>query len=236
VPVLSLDTATARTTVAVVSSSGDVLAEASHLDARRHAEVLPRLVREVLTAAGTTPAQLDLIAVGVGPGPFTGLRVGVTFARATAHALGIPAVGAMTLDVIARGQSGRDPGPFTVVTRSRRVEVAWAAYDDALRGEIHRVEGPLILPNPGYPRRGRVIGDVDGVDELALPAAADLARLVLERVEAGETLPGDRHWPEDASGGSGAPTASLLAALASEGRWLLPALPLYLRRPDAVPA
>lgn len=235
-PVLSLDTATARTTVAVVSSSGDVLAEASHLDARRHAEVLPRLVREVLTAAGTTPAQLDLIAVGVGPGPFTGLRVGVTFARATAHALGIPAVGAMTLDVIARGQSGRDPGPFTVVTRSRRVEVAWAAYDDALRGEIHRVEGPLILPNPGYPRRGRVIGDVDGVDELALPAAADLARLVLERVEAGETLPGDRHWPEDASGGSGAPTASLLAALASEGRWLLPALPLYLRRPDAVPA
>jgi len=236
VPVLSLDTATARTTVAVVSSSGDVLAEASHLDARRHAEVLPRLVREVLTAAGTTPAQLDLIAVGVGPGPFTGLRVGVTFARATAHALGIPAVGAMTLDVIARGQSGRDPGPFTVVTRSRRVEVAWAAYDDALRAEIHRVEGPLILPNPGYPRRGRVIGDVDGVDELALPAAADLARLVLERVEAGETLPGDRHWPEDASGGSGAPTASLLAALASEGRWLLPALPLYLRRPDAVPA
>ena len=235
-PVLSLDTATARTTVAVVSSSGDVLAEASHLDARRHAEVLPRLVREVLTAAGTTPSQLDLIAVGVGPGPFTGLRVGVTFARATAHALGIPAVGAMTLDVIARGQSGRDPGPFTVVTRSRRVEVAWAAYDDALRGEIHRVEGPLILPNPGYPRRGRVIGDVDGVDELALPAAADLARLVLERVEAGETLPGDRHWPEDASGGSGAPTASLLAALASEGRWLLPALPLYLRRPDAVPA
>ena len=113
-PVLALDTATALTTVAVVSSSGEVLAEASHLDARRHAEVLPRLVREVLSAAGTPPAQLDLIAVGVGPGPFTGLRVGVTFARATAHALGIPAVGAMTLDVIARGHTGRDAGPFTV--------------------------------------------------------------------------------------------------------------------------
>lgn len=247
-PVLALDTATALTTVAVVSSSGDVLAEASHPDARRHAEVLPRLVREVLSGADTTPAQLDLIAVGVGPGPFTGLRVGVTFARATAHALGIPAVGAMTLDVIARGQTGRDAGPFTVVTRSRRVEVAWAAYDDALRAEmarrtgeagpvgLHRVEGPLILPDPGYPRQGRVIGDVDGVDEVALPAAADLAHLVLQRVEAGEALPGDRHWPEDASDGSGAPTASLLAALASEGRWLLPALPLYLRRPDAVPA
>ncbi len=235
-PVLALDTATALTTVAVVSSSGDVLAESSHFDARRHAEALPTLVREALSAAGTAPAQLDLVAVGVGPGPFTGLRVGVTFARATAHALGIPVVGAMTLDVIARGQTGRDAGPFTVVTRSRRVEVAWAAYDNVLRGEIHRVEGPLILPDPGYPRGGRVIGDIDDVDEVALPAAADLARLVLQRVEVGETMPGDRHWPEDASDGSGAPTASLLAALASEGRWLLPALPLYLRRPDAVPA
>jgi tRNA threonylcarbamoyl adenosine modification protein YeaZ len=229
---LALDTATALTTVAVVSSSGDVLAESSHLDARRHAEALPRLVRDVLTASGTTPAELELIAVGVGPGPFTGLRVGVAFARATAHALGVPAVGAITLDVIARGQAGRDAGPLTVVTRSRRVEVAWAAYDDQLR----RVAGPLIQPDPGFPHRGRVIGDVDGVDELARPSAVELARLVLARIAAGEVLPGDREWPEDASDGSGAPTAALLAELASEDRLLLPALPLYLRRPDAVPA
>lgn len=229
---LALDTATALTTVAVVSSSGDVLAESSHLDARRHAEVLPRLVREVLTASRTTPSELELVAVGVGPGPFTGLRVGVAFARATAHALGVPAVGAITLDVIARGQAGRDPGPLTVVTRSRRVEVAWAAYADAM----HRIEGPLIQPDPGFPRRGRVIGDVDGVDELARPSAADLAHLVLARMAAGEALPGDRVWPEDASDGSGTPTAALLAELASDGRQLIPAVPLYLRRPDAVPA
>lgn len=235
-PLLALDTATALTTVAVVSTSGEVLAESSHLDARRHAEALPRLVREALLAAGTAPADLDLVAVGVGPGPFTGLRVGVAFARATAHALGIPAVGAMSLDVIARGRPALTMGPFTVVTRSRRVEVAWAAYDAPVHAPVQRVDGPLIQPDPGFPRHGLVIGDVDGVDEVVLPAAADLGRLVLERIAAGEPLPGDREWPEDASDGSGAPTASLLASLASEDRWLLPALPLYLRRPDAVPA
>ena len=142
----------------------------------------------------------------------------------------------MSLDVIARGQSAHTPGPFTVVTRSRRVEVAWAAYDASARGAMHRIQGPLIEPDPGFPRLGPVIGDVEGVDTLARPAASDLGRLVLERIAAGESLPGDREWPEDASDGSGAPTASLLTSLASQGRWLLPALPLYLRRPDAVPA
>lgn len=229
--VLALDTATALTTVAIADEQGNVIAEASHRDARRHAEALPHLVRQVLAASLTRPAHLGLIAVGVGPGPFTGLRVGVTFARTTAHALGIPAVGALTPDVIARQCTGSS-GPVTVVTRSRRAEVAWAAYD----GLGRRIEGPLVLPDPDYPRLGLVVGDVDGVDVLALPAAADLARLVLARMAAGESLPNDRVWPEDAADGSGAPTADLLAALVAQDRWLLPPLPLYMRRPDAVPA
>ena len=241
-PVLALDTATALTTVSVLSSSSEVLAEASHLDARRHAEALPPLVREALASAGVAPGDLDLIAVGVGPGPFTGLRVGVSFARATAHALSIPAVGAMTLDVIAQGWAQEHAGPFTVVTRSRRVEVAWAVYeapahdDFAPHGAVRRVQGPLIQPDPGFPRQGFVIGDVEDVDEVVRPAASDLGRLVLNRMAAGEQLPGDREWPEDSSDGSGAPTAALLGSLASQGHWLLPPLPLYLRRPDAVPA
>lgn len=235
-PLLALDTATALTTVAVVSTAGEVLAEASHLDARRHAEALPRLVREALDVSGVAPGDLDLIAVGVGPGPFTGLRVGVAFARATAHALGIPAGGVMTLDAIAQRWAQGHAGPFTVVTRSRRVEVAWAAYDAPVDAPVQRVDGALIQPDPGFPRHGLVIGDVDGVDEVVLPAAADLGRLVLERIAAGEPLPDDRGWPEDAADGSGAPTATILASLVSEGHWLLPPLPLYLRRPDAVPA
>ena len=228
--VLALDTSTALTTVALVASGGDVLAESSHLDARRHAEMLPRLVRDVLASSGSKPADLGLLAVGVGPGPFTGLRVGVAFARAAAHAREIPVVGAMSLDVIARAR--QQEGPFTVVTRSRRVEVAWAAYD----GSGRRIDGPLIQPDPGYPRRGLVVGDVEGVDVVARPCASDLAVLVQERVASGESLPDDREWPEDAADGSGLPTAALLADLASQERWLLPALPLYLRRPDAVPA
>jgi hypothetical protein len=112
------------------------------------------------------------------------------------------------------------------------VEVAWAAYD----GSRRRIEGPLIQPDPGYPRRGLVVGDVEGVDVVARPSASDLAVLVQERIASGESLPDDREWPEDAADGSGVPTASLLADLASQDRWLLPALPLYLRRPDAVPA
>lgn len=235
-PVLALDTATALTTVAIVSSSGGVLAEGSHLDGRRHAEALPQLVREALASAGTAPAELDLVAVGVGPGPFTGMRVGISFARATAHALGIPAVGVMTLDVMAHGRQDREASPLTVVTRSRRVEVAWAAYVGSSEEPLRRTAGPLIQPDPGFPRDGLVIGDVDGVDEIVRPDAAALGRFVLDRIAAGEPLPGDREWPEDPSDGSGAPTAAILAAMSAEDRWLLPALPLYLRRPDAVPA
>jgi tRNA threonylcarbamoyladenosine biosynthesis protein TsaB len=230
VRILGIDTATAVTTVAVTNAQGRVISEASHRDSRRHAEVLPRLVREVLAASDTTAADLDLIAVGVGPGPFTGLRVGVTFARAMAHARGIPALGAMTLDVIARAHPCRDG--LTVVTRSRRIEVAWATYD----ASGQRLEGPLVLPDSGYPRVGRVVGDIDGVDVTAYPSAAVLCELVHGQLAAGEPLPVHRAWPEDAATGTGGPTATALSEMAAAGHVLLPALPLYLRRPDAVPA
>jgi tRNA threonylcarbamoyladenosine biosynthesis protein TsaB len=228
--ILGLDTATAVTTVAVSHEAEGRAIEASHTDPRRHAEALPRLVREVLAASGSTPADLDLIAVGVGPGPFTGLRVGVAFARAMGHALAVPVVGVMTMDAIARAHPCSDG--TTVVTRSRRVEVAWATYDAAGR----RRDGPLVLPDDGYPRVGLVVGDVDDVDEPAQPSAAVLCDLVRGRLEAGEPLPVDRSWPEDAASGTGSPTAAALSAIAETGHVLLPALPLYLRRPDAVPA
>lgn len=231
--VLAIDTATAVTTVAVAAESTGLLAEESHLDARHHAEVLPRLVREVLDRAGIGPSQLGLIAVGVGPGPFTGLRVGIAFARASAHALGIPAVGVMSLDAIAYAQGTRAAGGLTVVTRSRRVEVAWATYAAGAEG-LQRTAGPLIQPDPGFPRQGIIVGDVDGVDVVARPSASALAGLVLRRLAVGEEMPSEQAWPEDAPDGSGSATARLLSARAADGRLLLPALPLYLRRPDAV--
>lgn len=227
--ILGVDTATALTTVALSRDAAHPVASAEHLDARRHAEVLPRLMRQLFESSATSPGDLDLVAVGVGPGPFTGLRVGITFARAVAHALGIPVVGAVTLDVMARAHP--HPEGSTVVTRSRRVEVSWATYDDQAR----RLQGPLILPDLDYPRVGRVFGDIEGVDEVAYPSAAVLSDLVRARLAAGEQIPQDREWPEDAATGTGESTARALAAAGSEGRLLLPALPLYLRRPDAVP-
>jgi tRNA threonylcarbamoyladenosine biosynthesis protein TsaB len=235
VRVLALDTATALTTVAVVHGDGEVIAEASHLDARRHAEALPQLVREALQAASATPRDLDLVAVGVGPGPFTGLRVGVAFARAVAQGLGVPIVGAVTLDAMAYRHARLHEGDLTVVTRSRRLECSWATYRHGLAGLV-RTSGPLIAPIAGFARDGVVVGDIDGVDVVAHPSAGALGAFVLERLSAGEPVPSDRDWPEDASDGTGAPTAAILIDLAAQGRWLVPALPLYLRRPDAVPA
>lgn len=228
--VLALDTATAATTVALVGEGLSI--EITEIDARRHAEVLPVIVRRLLADSGLALADIGIVACGVGPGPFTGLRVGVAFARTVATGLGVPVVGACTLDVIAMGGPGR--GSLTVVTRHRRAEVAWATYE---KGDgIARIGGPLIVPEASFDRVGTVIGDIPDVQVPARPSSAVLGSLVLARLAAGEPLPADISWPEDAAGGSGASAERVLSERAAAGLRLLPALPLYLRRPDAVPA
>ena len=95
---LALDTASAWSTVAVVD--GDVVvAEAEHHDPRGHAEVLATLVAQVIARAGES--RIDVIACGVGPGPYTGLRLGVTTAQVLGLAWLIPVVGICSLDAIA---------------------------------------------------------------------------------------------------------------------------------------
>jgi tRNA threonylcarbamoyladenosine biosynthesis protein TsaB len=139
--VLAFDTATAAVTVAVCSASG-VVASATTVDRRRHAELLAPSIRTVLTEAGVAMSRLTSIAVGVGPGPYTGLRVGVVTARALGDALGVPVHGVCTLDAIAWG-SELD-GPFVAAIDARRKEVYWATYDDPRR----RRGGPHVGP-PG---------------------------------------------------------------------------------------
>ncbi len=98
--ILAFDTATPAVTVAV-HDGYDVVAHESAVDARRHGELLAPSIAAVLAKAGARPGDVTAIAVGTGPGPYTGLRVGLVTARVLGEALGVPVDGVCTLDIIA---------------------------------------------------------------------------------------------------------------------------------------
>ena len=131
---LALDTATPAVTTALadLTRSGDVvMAEATVIDARGHGELLAPAIATVLADAGVDRRDLGAIAVGVGPGPFTGLRVGLVTARVLGVVLNLPVLGVCTLDALslAAGLAG----PHLVATDARRREVYAATYDGRLR-------------------------------------------------------------------------------------------------------
>lgn len=163
--VLAIDTATPAVTAGVVRrgpSGVDVLAERVTLDARAHAEQLTPNVLGALTDAGLAMADLGAVVVGCGPGPFTGLRVGMATAAAYAHALDIPVHGVCSLDAIGVDTTGH----VLVVTDARRREVYWALYRDGVR-----------LDGPGVSTPADVFADVDAVAGAPDHAALfDLAR------------------------------------------------------------
>ncbi|MGQ0467535.1 MAG: tRNA (adenosine(37)-N6)-threonylcarbamoyltransferase complex dimerization subunit type 1 TsaB [Sporichthyaceae bacterium] len=127
---LAIDTSTPQVGVAVCRD-GETLARRAVVDARRHGELLATNVSAALADAGLKPGELEGIAVGVGPGPYTGLRIGLMTARAMGHALGIEVYGVCSLDALAAG-SGL-AGEFRAVTDARRKEVYWAHYLDGVR-------------------------------------------------------------------------------------------------------
>ena len=211
--VLGFDTATPAVSVALHDGER-VVAETFAVDARRHGELLMPMIADVLADAGASRRDLTAVAVGVGPGPYTGLRVGLVTARVLAAVLGLPVYGVCTLDILA---AAVPPGqPFGVATDARRKEVYWAAYDETGR----RTEGPLVasassipgaasLPVAGaggalYPEAfGPAIGP-------SYPEARTLCGLVAARLGTGDDGAADGPWPP-----------------------LLAPEPLYLRRPDA---
>ena len=137
--ILALDTATPAVTAGIVR--GDdlaVLAQRVTVDARAHAERLTPNVLAALAGAGLTMGDLDAVVVGCGPGPFTGLRVGMATAAAYGHALGIPVRGVCSLDAIGV----RTSGDTLVVTDARRREVYWARYRDGVRTDGPAVSAP----------------------------------------------------------------------------------------------
>lgn len=154
--VLAIDTATPAVTAGIVEIAAGIstLAERTIVDARAHAEQLTPNVVAALADSGKTMADLDAVVVGCGPGPFTGLRVGMATAAAYGQALGIPVRGVCTLDAIAHATGGE----VLVVTDARRREVYWARYRDGVR-----VTGPQV----GAPAEV----DADGAQRVAGPAA-----------------------------------------------------------------
>jgi tRNA threonylcarbamoyladenosine biosynthesis protein TsaB len=148
--VLAFDTATPAVTVAL-ASDGAVLAERTVVDARRHGELLAPCIADVLHDGGIDRRELAAIAVGVGPGPFTGLRVGVVTARTLGMVLGVPVLGICTLDALAL--ASELAGEFRVATDARRKEVYWAAYDGP-----RRVDGPHVDRPEAVSWDGPVVG------------------------------------------------------------------------------
>ncbi|AKU16017.1 tRNA (adenosine(37)-N6)-threonylcarbamoyltransferase complex dimerization subunit type 1 TsaB [Luteipulveratus mongoliensis] len=210
---LAIDTATQAVTVAV-HDGATVVAEHSTSDARRHTELLAPSIRDTLRAAGLRPRDLSAIAVGVGPGPFTGLRVGVVTARTMGLALGVPVHGVCSLDALAHGvMADGERTRFLVATDARRKEVYWAAYDVTDQG-VRRSDGPDVARAADLPAHLRGLPTA-GRGPLLYPDA----------------LP---HALPQLDVGAGALATFAMGAL-RRGEELLEPQPLYLRRPDAVP-
>ena len=204
--VLGFDTATPAVSVALHDGER-VVAAASALDARRHSELLTPMIAKIMADAGASRADLTAIAVGVGPGPYTGLRVGLMTARVLGSVLGLPVSGVCSLDVIAACAGPASPaGSFLVATDARRREVYWARYDAAGR----RIAGPHVGPASAIP------------DAAELPVAGAGGQLYPEAF--GELI------------GPAYPDARTLCGLVARPAGQVPLLapePLYLRRPDA---
>jgi len=179
---------------------------------RQHGELLTPAALAVCEQAGRSLAELDALVCGTGPGPFTGLRVGMVTAAALGDALGVPVYGVCSLDGIAATAATAGTGePLLVVTDARRREVYWAAYD----ADGHRVAGPNV---------DTPVAIAELIDDLRPTAAtgAAAAELGLPVLDIAAPTP-----------------VGLVAVAAPELRAGTPPEPLtpqYLRRPDAVAA
>jgi tRNA threonylcarbamoyl adenosine modification protein YeaZ len=206
---LAFDTATPAVTVALHDGT-QVLAADTAVGGRRHGELLASMIEQVLAAGGADRKDLEAIAVGTGPGPYTGLRAGLVTARVLASALNIPAVGVCTLDVIARvaapAAAGRE---FVVATDARRKEVYWARYTPTAQ----RVAGPAVGPPDDLAAAGAAPCPVAGEGPVLYPEMSAC------------TIP--PRYPDAAQ------LAEIAALCLAEPGPQAPPEPLYLRRPDA---
>jgi tRNA threonylcarbamoyl adenosine modification protein YeaZ len=234
--VLVVDASSAAVTVGVVDVPPDApaepraalasvrtLAQRITVDARAHAELLAVSTRDALAEAGAAMADLSAVVTGVGPGPYTGLRVGIVTAAAFADALGIPAYGVCSLDGIglaaaaATGSSAGDPagdspgdGRLLVAADARRREVYWAVYDQGVRIGDPQVHRPADVPEQLAGGAGAMAGA--GARQYADLLALPLLGVDFPQVDALVAMAVERLAAQ-------APNDSLA--------------PMYLRKPDA---
>ncbi|WP_041841796.1 tRNA (adenosine(37)-N6)-threonylcarbamoyltransferase complex dimerization subunit type 1 TsaB [Actinoplanes friuliensis] len=206
--VLALDTSTPAVTAALgeVSAGGmRGLAERRTVDPRAHGERLAPQVQLVLEDAAVRARDLGAIVAGVGPGPYTGLRVGLATAAAMGQALSIPTYGICSLDALGRAAG---PGRVLVATDARRREVYFATYVDGVR---------VTDPDVAKPADLRIEAD-RAVGEGSLKYSEIFGVPIDDRLlfPPGEAL------------------IALAAAKVREGAASEVLTPLYLRRPDAV--
>ncbi|NKX53664.1 tRNA (adenosine(37)-N6)-threonylcarbamoyltransferase complex dimerization subunit type 1 TsaB [Arthrobacter mobilis] len=220
--ILSVDTS-AIASAALLTGEGQILRAFATEDTRTHAEVLAPGIRALLDEAAVAPAELDSLVVGVGPGPFTGLRSGIATARALAFAWDKPLHGVMSLDAVAAqaAPAARAAGQpeYIVATDARRKEVYWARYGTA-GSAVMGTAGDAVLPEL---LDGPHVGPASEVPPL--PAYGRGAGLYPEQLAAVAGFEGVQ------------PTAEALgrtaAARLARGLPLLDTTPLYLRESDA---
>ncbi|KRE84144.1 tRNA (adenosine(37)-N6)-threonylcarbamoyltransferase complex dimerization subunit type 1 TsaB [Arthrobacter sp. Soil764] len=199
--ILAIDTSAVASAALLSNEAPEgVLASFATEDTRSHAEVLAPGIHAMLADAGVTGQDIDALVVGVGPGPFTGLRSGIATARTLAFVWGKPLHGLMSLDAVALevAESTAAVPEFLVVTDARRKEVYWARYslDD---GQLPKLEdGPHVgfaADLPDLPAFGAGAGLYEDVlqahPEFAAeqPDALYLGQFALARLAAGDTLP-----------------------------------------------
>ncbi len=203
---LAFDTSSPTVSVAL-HDGDDVITEHTSERALKHGEQLAPLIEDALAAAGIVRQDLTAIAVGVGPGPFTGLRVGLVTARTLAFVLELPVYGACSLDVLAveAADTRAVDGEFVVATDARRKEVYLATYDV----DGSRLTGPVVDKPAEVATELPVVGEGGVLYPEAFPGAVGPRR----------------------------PSAGWLArTIAEERAELLDPEPLYLRRPDVMAA
>jgi tRNA threonylcarbamoyl adenosine modification protein YeaZ len=211
--VMALDTATPAVTAGVVEGER-VLGERATVNPRAHGELLTPQVLEVLSETGHRLAELDAIVVGCGPGPFTGLRVGMATAAAFGHAHGIPVYPVCSLDAVAAGVEL--DARVLVATDARRREVYWAVYGPPDGAGRPRLSGPHVRRPEDVP--ASIAGmEVDFVAGEMAAAYRDVFGLEVVSPE----YPTPLGLVRAASG-------SLTGATEPP-----PLVPMYLRRPDA---